>query len=153
MARTSPNHCWSSTETCTSSEEIWQATTTWPHPWHTYLSVCWRAIRELNVFTVWTVTDANLTTIQADVASWAKPSLAPVRGCEWRTSSTQCFTWDLRPPSRLPRCLHRCAATRRISERGWHLLESSPLASFRIRVSFVRPEAWSEAPEANSVSS
>lgn len=33
-----------------------------------------------NVFTVWTVTDANLTTIQADVASWASPSLALVRG-------------------------------------------------------------------------
>lgn len=32
------------------------------------------------VFTIWTVTGANLTTIQADVASWAKPSLALIRG-------------------------------------------------------------------------
>jgi hypothetical protein len=32
------------------------------------------------VFTIWTVTDANLTTIQADVASWAKPSLALLHG-------------------------------------------------------------------------
>jgi hypothetical protein len=51
-----------------------------------------------SVFTVWTVTDANLMTIQADVASWVRPSLALVRGTALGAAD---FTFFY--PSKMPR--------------------------------------------------